>query len=372
MGIQATASKTALLLQCPRPFASSVEIEPDRAGDAANYGTAFHEHMACEFDLTRSPGKRGADVDAALMTHVKQASQAMRAFIGGQNPWKIKFQVVGVELAGGLDFVGNPVKVIFDPENHTYAYDRDRIRPLLIAGSADLILEPVPAKKPNGEDIPRRLILDYKTGRHGPLFHKPAEMPQMQALAVIFGASHVGIVDTPADGIPQIYCDAVESIDKIIMKLQDADQLVAEGDKNPLMRTGPECRYCPARHDCPTRSADVVRAGAALAMVSMKSLGDLTATISDTDIAGRFHALRGELAKLEKLALDEIREMVRGGLEVSRPDGKILVLENRTYERLSKASILRAYGPDKGAKVLEGLREKGALVEETREELRAK
>lgn len=388
MGLQLTASKTALLLQCPRPFAPSTEIEIDKPGDAALYGSAFHECMAISIgalhkltppkivdfrEVAACWGARRIDPQI-LGQHVKQALEAIQNFIGGQNPWGCKLRVVSVEEAGGLGPNGERVPVTFYPETHTYESSDE----LLVAGSADLILERIePAK---GRTItqrvrekigPRRLVLDYKTGHHGPLFHKPAEMPQMRTLGAIFQASHVGIVDTPPDGIPQIYCDEFEEPPDsgILRELRQAFAL-AQSDLGPLMRTGSECKYCPARHDCPTRTADVVKASAEIAGVSVRALAKLQ--ISDADAAGRFHQLRSELARLEKLALDETREMVRSGVEVVRPDGKVLGLENRTYERLSKSSILKAYGPEKGAKLLDEMRKKGALAEETREELRAK
>jgi len=87
---------------------------------------------------------------------------------------------------------------------------------------------------------------------------------------------------------------------------------------------------------------------------------------------GHFHLLLSEFDKLQKQARAQLREEVRGGAIIERPDGKVLELVMKNVERLSKKSIIEAYGKVRGEEVLQRLRDDGALSEVPQEELRAK
>jgi len=135
-----------------------------------------------------------------------------------------------------------------------------------------------------------------------------------------------------------------------------------------FLRVGAECAYCPARGDCPAKQGELITSAASLVH---KVVGN---SLSRTDIAepGRFHMMLGELSRLAKMARNELQEQVRAGAIIERPDGKTLELIEKTVERVSKSSILKAYGPEEGERILTKLRTDGALTKETHEELRAK
>jgi len=88
--------------------------------------------------------------------------------------------------------------------------------------------------------------------------------------------------------------------------------------------------------------------------------------------AGAYHLMRSEMARLMKMADAQLKDDVRCGLIVERPDGKVLEIGTREVERLSKKSILEAYGKEKGETVLDGLRDAGALMLVSEQVLRAK
>ena len=46
MRLQPSASRTELLLACPRPFGLDAEVEADAPGEPARYGSAFHQVIA--------------------------------------------------------------------------------------------------------------------------------------------------------------------------------------------------------------------------------------------------------------------------------------------------------------------------------------
>jgi hypothetical protein len=82
--------------------------------------------------------------------------------------------------------------------------------------------------------------------------------------------------------------------------------------------------------------------------------------------------LKHNFDRLVRLTLNKVRDDVRAGNVYERPDGKHLALQTRMVERLSKKSILEAYGKERGEALLEQLRKDGALVEVEEEMLVAK
>jgi hypothetical protein len=133
------------------------------------------------------------------------------------------------------------------------------------------------------------------------------------------------------------------------------------------MRVGAECKYCPARTSCPAYAGlDVVEANTVLAKVSGTDL--LALDISP----GEMHLFIQRLERLIEQAKTRIRAEVLSGVVVERPDGKTLVPNQVSKESISKASILRALGPERGQALLDELREAGALTQISYTEVRAK
>ena len=111
MGIQPSASRTALLLACPRPFDEEVEEGPDLPGEPARYGSAFHAVLAeCLRGKHKMPFEKSAgyareidkavaayDVKAAtheLAGHVKSSAGVLRNWLTRE-----KLEVAVVEQA---------------------------------------------------------------------------------------------------------------------------------------------------------------------------------------------------------------------------------------------------------------------------------
>lgn len=357
--IQKTASKTALLLQCPRPFSEGIELEEQSAGEAAIYGTKFHNLMAAKL---LAPSEKWetllvrADDNNDLVDHVLSAYEELRAWMHPDgNRFGLQFMAVEVETSRALDLTKSSGGIrnitLRDPDgDHEYVGLAEHE----LAGTADVILE---AETPTGIF---RVVLDHKTGEHEEYYVRPEGLEQMQALAAMWEADAVAVLHTPRNVPPIVYAEPV-SLDRFRHKLWQAYRLVNSG----FLRTGPECKFCPARTSCPAKQGELIAAaGQVLGAALVKRQEPLT--------AGQFHQLRSQWNALEKQALANIREDVRAGEVIERPDGKVLELVTKNIERLSKKSILEAYGKAEGERVLQTLRDDGALSEVAQEELRAK
>jgi hypothetical protein len=68
---------------------------------------------------------------------------------------------------------------------------------------------------------------------------------------------------------------------------------------------------------------------------------------------------------------EEMRAYVAKNGPCPRPDGQLVDLVPRPRTNLSQASVVRAYGPLKGVKVLAKLKKDGAIEEKENLELRA-
>lgn len=355
--MQITASKTALLLQCPRPFSPGVELEPSEAGEAAIYGQRFHSMMAGLLRDDVSDVAVGVG-DYDIVAHVTRAHDELQMWMASNgNPFGLTFRIVEVESSRALDLTkssgGCRTTSLNDPDGeHRY----EDLTADEMGGTADCVLE---AETPAGIF---RVVLDHKTGEHEELYLHPAQNEQMQALAAMWEADAVAILHTPRQCAPVIYAEVVET-SRFRGELWRARRMVGSG----FLRTGSECRYCPAKASCPAKQGELIAATSALvAKVTGKS------SVTTNPDKGRFHLMLTELDKLTKQARSQLREEVRCGEVIERPDGKVLELVTKSVERLSKKSIIEAYGRTEGERVLQKLRDDGALTEVDQEELRAK
>lgn len=357
--LQVTASKTALLLQCPRPFAKDTEVEPSEPGEAAIYGQRFHKMMAglLQDDVSDVPVGVG---DYDIVAHVTSAHRELEEWMKPDgNIFRLNFHVKEVETSRALDlsvsYGGRRPTTLNDPDGaHCY----EDLQVYEMGGTADVILE---AETSTGIF---RVVLDHKTGEHEEFYIHPAKNEQMQALAEMWEADAVAILHTPRGSAPVVYAEPVET-SRFRQDLWRANRMVDSG----FLRTGSECRYCPARSSCPAKQGELIASTANLVQTTL-GVSRLSRA-ADVD-RGKFHMMKGELEKLVKLAVSEMREDVRSGAVIERPDGKVLELVTKNVERLSKKSILEAYGKTRGEEVLQKLRDDGALTEVPQEELRAK
>lgn len=360
MTLQITASKTPLLLQCPRPFAHDTDTETGDVGEPAIYGQRFHSGMArvllTEPELRCSSDAIDGGVDEDLCAHVWRAYEELIAWMApAGNAFGFQFRVVEVETSRALDLTKStggirPI-VLRDPDGeHVY----EDLAAHEMGGTCDALLE---AETPIGIF---RVVLDHKTGEHEEYYIHPAQNEQMRSLAAMWGADAVAILHTPRQSAPVVYAEVVET-DRFRHDLWKAYRMVNSG----YLRTGPECRYCPARSSCSAKQGELIASTTAL-------VGAALVKRQETQTPGRFHMMLTELEKLAKQARTQLREEVRSGAVYERPDGKVLELVVKNVERLSKKSIVEAYGRSRGEQVLQTLRDDGALSEVPQEELRAK
>ena len=372
--LQPSASKSALLLQCAYPFRRPLPL--DLGGEAADYGTAFHELLAMgvryHFKPAGEPSKKTFGVIARkydlfepeLEAHYKLAAPVLEAWLTGGNFWGInwllKSQPLEVESSIGISAKGSRPIAPPTPGDHRYADLSENE----VAGTAD-----IRAFAPGYV-----MVMDHKTGAYGAEeFASPEALPQ---LLTLFAGTPLGpkdkaiaaIFHAPRGGDPIVYSAEVSRAAIREHRTVLFGQLSRVGDGS--MRPGPACRYCPARDVCPTRDADFLNAitvaGGVLAKREPPSL------VTPQKL-GQLHQLREEILRFCEKSQDMTRAWVRENPSsiVERPDGKVLVLKDVERETLSKESVIAALGEKAGEKELERLRKLGCLKSTTRTEMRA-
>lgn len=359
--MQPSASKAQLLLDCPYPF-NLANLPPGEVGEAAVYGTRFHKAIE---ELIHG---RYEPRDPELSAHVHNAYEKLTAWLEDKGWPKEDWWV---EIAFSYCPRTANSRTIPGPTESTHTYED--LRDDEIAGTADLIIVP--------QDKSRAiLVLDHKTGMWGD-FSRPERLPQLLVLGTAaclhFGRDRFvpAILHTPRGGTPIVYSGdelSLADVAEFNVKLKAALSLVGAG----YMRPGSHCRYCPAKTVCPTQNANLLEKAGELVEKATMVGSELVLVSNDNQLAkeervGRLHLMMARFSELKERAQAEIKREVKANpdLEFVRPDGKQLVIRTKKVERLSKKSILQAYGAVEGAKVLDKLREDGALVENEEEAL---
>ncbi len=381
MRLQPSASRTELLLACPRPFGLDVEVEADAPGEPARYGSAFHQVIAA---CLRSPAKKTLEQTAAyaravdkaaksydvrraadeLAGHVKSSVKVLRNWLERE-----KLEVVSVEEAYAVhprpDGEWKARMILPHDEDHQYTVEVNDI-----PGTVDLIAE--------SKNKSRSVVIDHKTGGgDNDSFAQPVTIPQMQTLGLVADSPNVevGIFHADRRGLPAMYVDPYEgSLRRTHAKaLYRALGLVDSG----FLRPGPHCNRCPAKVGCPAHTADLLAESSA-ALVSganklaVEPMTGLLAPETGASLevrAGALYELLKKFRKLEKAGSEEIRRLVKAGAVIETREGKVLAIQEQTYEVLSKKSVIEALGKVAGEKVLAKLRAQGAIREAKREML---
>jgi hypothetical protein len=402
--LQPSASKTDILLQCARPFEEGVETH-DEPGEAALYGSAWHElafHakkslkvdylLPIAVKLERKWNIPGASDE--LVGHVRSGMKLLAKWMKGENPWGTDFSK-GESLREQA-FAINPSALtcrrIDAPsvEDHVY---RD-VKSGEIPGTVDLMVL--------GAAAP--MVMDYKTGRDPfDFLTVPEDVTQLRTLALAaWCEAHPGfntgrprveevilaVLHAPRGSVPAIYADLVPVEDLRTHAERLSEALRRKGDGS--MRAGSCCRLCPARTDCPTQTGAYL-ASAAQALELATPSGNVMAEIVEygrkysideaipggdltlADDVGRLHYFVKQFEKLSESARGLMKRwVIDHPNEVAvRPDGKLLIIRQKTQENLSKASIIRALGKVAGEKLIGELRGNGVIETSEREELHA-
>lgn len=362
MGVQDTASKTHLLLNCPRPFAADTPIESQEAGEASRYGSALHEAAEHLLNATEAPDLTAkwslpTESASAIAAHASQVIMLLQRWLAGENDWGCVFEVSGVErhLATRLRRVSGDIVVKtrecdFDSAEHQYdlaSYE--------FGGTYDIQADGV---QPGG--LPVRAILDIKTGEedwHGGNFAEPKTIDQLMTLAVMTGANIVGVIHAPRGEAPEIYAVEVsqQELQAHAKKRRAAMALVESG----FLRTGSQCRYCPARTGCPAKDAELLTRASAL--VKSVTAAPLALPVE----LGEFHQMYQEMKRVMGRAGDDMRERVKADIELGvyheRPDGEILQIQTSQRPNLSMASIRRALPGPAAERLIASLWKKGCI-----------
>ena len=400
MALQPSGSRTDLLLNCQYPFAEDVETT-DEPGEPARYGSAFHELIAelLLLEAMAPPATvaeaiksdyRVADVRInrlkekwrlppssiePLPEHVAAAFLVLWKWLRGENPWRKDFILCG-EAEIEKAFAVTPrvtldqttVRPIGLPTTDSHKYSG------LKRGEIPLTLD-----LKIGD-----LVLDHKTGHKD--FSSPSDLGQMLTAALVPAAGFkekpapiiVAVLDADRRGIPAVYAEQVgrERLQTHAKKLRAALQRIGDGSMRPGHGDTSWCKTCPARDDCPTQNADLIKSAVAVFPAVQLSLQspEKRAEITTPRDVGALHWFISEYDKLSKAARAEMRAFVVANPTAGavRPqDGKVLTMVTKKYTNLSQASILRAYGKVKGERVLKKLRTDGAIEEGERLELHA-
>lgn len=358
MPLQPTASKAALLLQCPRPFEEGVDIEREPPSEAAAYGTRFHKRLAAlieggataEVDVTYQ-----AEDEYEFVAHLDSALMALRTWMQPDgNPWGLEFHVAAVEVSAGISFPYSHVPAtLHDPDGaHEYRSDDSAD----VYGTADLILQASSGHHPG-----MRVVVDHKTGvDFAGSFMIPSAVRQMQVLGLMFDADAVAILHSPPGAPAVVYSEEFNGRQALREQFHAAVERIGSG----FLRVGPECKYCPARGSCPAKQGELLASTGAM-VKALTGFGGMSERIDP----GRFHLMLTDLKRLEGMARAELRQRVREGEVITRPDGKTLEISRVDVERMpAKEKIIAWLGHEAAEKLFEEWRVAGIMgvVEEER------
>lgn len=402
--LQASASKSALLLACPRPFEVDIGAS-EESSEPARYGSAFHEIIAAclrsKALLFESTSAYAKAVDKAvkrydmkpaaqeLAGHVKSSVKVLRNWLARE-----KLEIAVIETAYAI----RPSNVGYWGVRAIEGFDgahRYSVREEEIPGTVDLVVR--------NRARTRVVTVDHKTGmqedwyNEGADFARPVKLAQMRTLGLA-GASaaevltsrfnrggpteEVAIFYADRMGLPYVYVDPYEPDEQRahVKALHAALEILGRG----FFRHGPHCQRCPINNACPAYTAQLLSEGTvalvkhattfALEPIDPKALHVLPddsplAGASVEERAGALYELIKRFDVLAAAGREEIRRLVKAGAVIETADGRSLALRTQTFETLSKKSVLEALGSVAGEKELARLRKKGVIRESTREQL---
>ncbi len=396
MGVQISASKTDVLLTCPRPFDEATVILPEETNEAALYGSAWHRITGkCLAKAVRNKSKpleltdeyvrvvdRAAiefgveDCRRELAGHVKSSLKMLRTWLKRE-----KLEIVEVERAHAVapKRDGSWTTRVIAPhdKDHVYTCDRDEV-----PGTVDLIAR--------GESD--TVVIDHKTGFYENWFGAdetvyfalPTSVAQLRTLGLFLPRDlnvRLGIFHADRGGLPAMYAEPYENSRRAshALALYEALNLVNAG----FLRPGTHCERCPARDGCPARAATMLVETAAVLVptanrlmlepIDPNALAALPVDPVPPEVlaqrAGALYDLLKRYRKLDDAATDEIRRLVRAGAIIETQDGRALKIRTQEFETISKQSIIDALGKVAGARTIARFRKKGALRNGTREQL---
>lgn len=398
MSLQPSASKTGVFLLCQRPFDAETPTEPDEPGEAALYGSAFHQIIAaCLRTGWRGTKKAPLETSAAYSREVDRAAkrydmQDARAELAGHvkssvkvlRNWltREKLEVVAIERAYAVhpkaDGTWKTRVIEAHDENHVYDVAPDEM-----PGTVDLVA--------TNDNRKRTVVMDHKTGLfedwfandESVKFARPTTVAQLRTLGLVGSSLYgeVSIFHADRRGLPMVYSEPYE----VSEQQQHAKELHGAFSRlgGGFLRPGEYCKRCPARAGCPAAAAHLLVESAAVLVeaanrVALEPIDPNALYALPTEPppegmiemrAGALYDMLKRFRELEKVAVTELKRLVRAGAVIETRDGKVLKIQTQNYETLSKKSVIEALGKVEGEKELARLRKKGVIREATREML---
>ena len=363
--LQATASKTDLLLRCQ--WWVGKEVPPEAVGEPALFGSAFHEMIAHQLprpmkkvgakSFKETAAKWGVD-QKKLQDRVTQAFPVLWKWLKS-NEFALDFtRDLRVEVPMAYDLErGVGVEIPPHDENHHYQVTRWQH-----PGTVDLLSL---ISYNSGLALNQRvcLVLDHKTGYDIP---SVAESGQLLSLALaarsLYQADRIiiGFFTAQADTLPEVL--ALELSEQALSKFEGQLQAAYNGYDSHFLHPDGWCGQCPGFAICPTQTT------------ALDDLGRPRGTLT-LEKAGAMHqklqAYEKQFNRLADMLREEIRSLVEKSGPIPRPDGQFVGLVSRSYTNLSQASIKRALGEVKGGREIARLEKLGCIESGERLELRA-
>ena len=414
-----SASQTALLIQCSRPFGPGVNIDRGLSAEAAKFGLAWHAVAAHAIPNGKLPTMKALgpvilkEADAYSIPHLALELEAHlfaslpKLFVWLNQIPRAKHEVIEVlvEKSFALHPASGRVREIENPtvEDHHYAIKEGEEIP----GTLDLAII-VGTKDPRNHRRWLRIscvyMTDHKTGEGD--FSRPDQLPQILTLAVMLlgflKAQGIrrqpkvvgGVFHAFRRGIAKMYDDEIDP--KALQAHREALALAHARIGDGTMRNGPMCQRCPARTGCPAGDSDLLvkaealirqsnLAGARLlgsqpgskdskspqgpeeARVAKLALRGAPGAMSPDRKLGMLYEVIKNAEDLAKRGLAAIRAEVKNGALPELSNGKTLAIQERRVERMSKKAFISTYGRLKAERLFDTWRKDGALVKQAEE-----
>jgi hypothetical protein len=410
-----SASATALLLQCSRPFGEGVPIEDRESPEAAKFGLAWHAVAAWAIPFGKMPllSKMARPIgEAATAYGVPHLAPEIEGHLASSLPTLFNW-LNGIPLAKGekmevlieqsfaLHVASGGVRKIENPTVEDHIYET---KPGEMPGTLDLA---VIIRNPKG--VTRIYMTDHKTGAGD--FSRPDRLPQILTLVLMLlgylkskGMKTrpriiAGVFHAFRRGIAKMYEDDVEdeALERHHALLKQGFSRIGDG----TMRPGPMCERCPARPGCPAGDSELLlKAEALIKRINPLLSGAIAETIaadggvasgSLTKAPGVPAGALGKLAKLtppskaispqRKLGMlyeasklsdqlaarsrENIKTEMEAGVLPELSSGEVLVLAERLVERMSKRDFIEIYGRLGAERMFNKWRRDGALVKKS-------
>jgi hypothetical protein len=346
--IEGSMSKTDLLLRCQYWASGMITLPKTKAAYPLRFGTAFHKTM--EIHL-KSGGKKKPDIPALakeyeveaprLKNYYERGKAFVDQFIPKNFPGKV---TIYIEEKLAYDPFADAMRFLVSDKERDYS----DIKPNEFPGTGDLVIVP--------EDVDYFGVLDWKTGSTNYDPQEKGVLYNGQLASISLAMSRYLKRYKALVWIVRIDDEFMEDYpDKL-----DADQLEGHRKKlaraiggarsaNPVMYPGQHCheQYCPAVAVCPSVAGP------------MALRDDLSAMEPEqkAHLYARYMTVKKMLDWMDDFWKEEIRRNGPFQLE----NGKWATLQPQSRENLSKASIMRALGPEEGAAVVEQLRDSGCI-----------